>query len=168
LNRKLAEIEMLKEQNQRDAMKMLQQQERYKSDIIEMLNQIPAKIFLKDSKGNMVLCNKTVADGYGLPVDKVIGTHDRDHFDLTQVKEWEAHEKQIMALGKKTFVQEERFHDKTRFLKTTKLPFHIQHLGERGIMGFQFDVTDTMSAERLEKELREEIARLQSKKEALA
>jgi GAF domain-containing protein len=58
------EVERLKEENQRESSRMLANQERFKTDIIEILNQIPAKIFLKDSNGFMVLCNQTVAEGY--------------------------------------------------------------------------------------------------------
>jgi methyl-accepting chemotaxis protein len=165
---RIGEIEMLKEENQRESARMMNMQEMYKHDIIEILNQIPAKIFLKDSKGYMVLCNKTVADGYKLPVNKLIGTHDKDHFDLEQVKVWEEQELEIMKEGKKTFVQEERIHNKTRFLKTTKMPFYIQHLNQRGIMGFQFDVTESLDAERVEKALREEVAMLRTTAKAFA
>jgi GAF domain-containing protein len=168
LKNTVAEIERLKEETQREAKKMLNYQEMYRQDIIEILNQMPAKIFLKDSKGYMVLCNKTVADGYNLAVDKLIGTHDFDHFDPEQVKIWEAQEQEIMREGKKTFVQEERFHDNIKYLKTTKMPFYIHHLDQRGIMGFQFDVTNTLGAERIEKELRDEIARLRKSREAFA
>jgi PAS domain S-box-containing protein len=164
LKGRLGEIEKLKEQNQRESARMLELQEKYQHDIVEMLNQIPAKIFLKDSNGLMVLCNKTVADGYNLSVKQLIGTHDRDHFDHEQVKMWEKQEQEIMVGGKKTFVQEERFQNKTRFLKTTKMPFHIHHLNQTGIMGFQFDVTESLGAERTEKELREEIARLRGQR----
>jgi GAF domain-containing protein len=168
LKNKVAEIERLKEETQRETKKMLDFQEMYRQDIIEILNQMPAKIFLKDSKGYMVLCNKTVADGYNLSVDKLIGTHDYDHFDPEQVKVWESQEQEIMREGKKTFVQEERFHDNVKYLKTTKMPFYIHHLNQRGIMGFQFDVTNTLGAERVERELRDEIARLRNSKEAFA
>lgn len=160
LKNQMEVIERLKEEGLRESNKMLEYQERYKQDIIEILNQIPAKIFLKDSKGNMVLCNKIVADGYNLPIEKVIGTHDYDHFDAEQVKIWVAQEQEIFQQGKKTFVQEERMHDRLRYLQTTKMPFTIKHLDQVGIMGFQFDVTDTFGAERIEKELREEIAML--------
>jgi PAS domain-containing protein len=165
---RINEIEVLKEENQRESARMMEMQEKYKLDIIEILNQIPAKIFLKDSKGYMVLCNKTVADGYKLPVNKLIGTHDKDHFDLEQVKVWEEQEQEIMREGKRTFVQEERFQNKTKFLKTTKMPFYIQHLNQKGIMGFQFDVTESLDAERVEKALREEVAMLRNTKKAFA
>ena len=69
LNKKLEEIEKLKLDN-----------ENHKKDVIEILNAIPAKIFLKDKDGNMTLCNKEVAKAYNLPIEKLIGTHDRDHF----------------------------------------------------------------------------------------
>jgi methyl-accepting chemotaxis protein len=160
LQNTINEIEHLKEKNQQESSRMLAIQEKYKTDIIEVLNQIPAKIFLKDEKGFMVLCNKTVADGYNISVEELLGTHDRDHFDHEQVKVWEQQEREIVTKGRKTFLQEERFHEKVRYLQTTKLPFYIRHLDQKGIMGFQFDITDSLGAERIEKELRDEIARL--------
>lgn len=45
-------------------------------------------------------------------------------------------------------MQEERLNNKTRYLKTTKMPFHISHLNQTGIMGFQMDVTDSIKNEK--------------------
>jgi PAS domain-containing protein len=132
---------------EKELSRMLETYEKYKKDIIEILNEIPAKIFLKDSRGYIVICNKAVADSYNLPLEKIIGTHDKDHFDVEQAKVWAAQEEDIKREGKKTYVQEERIGNKLRYLKTTKMPFEIKHLNELGIMGFQVDVTDTMKAE---------------------
>jgi PAS domain-containing protein len=145
---KIEEVERLKEENQRETAKMLEYQEKYKQDIIGVLNELPAKVFVKDSKGYMILCNKVVADSYNLPVEQILGTHDKDHFGEEQAKEWAAQEAEIIKEGGRTFVQEERLHDKVRYLKTTKMPFYIQHLDELGLMGFQIDVTDSYKAEK--------------------
>jgi PAS domain-containing protein len=145
LKNKIAEIGHLKEQIQLESGARLELSEKFKKDIIEILNQIPAKIFLKDAKGNLILCNNAVADDYNLPLEKIIGTHDRDHFDPEQVKIWEAQEAEIKREGKKTFVQEQRLDGKVRYFSTTKMPFVIHHLNQTGLMGFQMDITDTMN-----------------------
>lgn len=143
---KVDEIAKLKEEVQQESQKMLEISDKYKKDIIEILNEIPAKIFLKDSKGYMVLCNNVVAAEYKLPIEQIIGTHDRDFFDPEQVKLWEGQEMEIKRDGKKTFVQEQVLDGKVRYYKTSKMPFLINHLNEVGIMGFQMDVTDSVQA----------------------
>jgi PAS domain-containing protein len=132
LKENMNEVERLKEQN-----------ERYKADVVEILNAIPAKIFLKDKEGNMVLCNQAVAMAYDLSIDKLIGTHDRDHFDASQAREFRNQELEVMRAGLQTYVQEERLNGQLRFFRTTKLPFFIHHLNQTGLLGFQFDVTDS-------------------------
>lgn len=77
--------------------------ENNKKDVIEILNSIPAKIFLKDKDGNMVLFNDEVAKACNLTIDKLIGTHDRDHLDEAQVKEFRKQELEIMSKGSQTF-----------------------------------------------------------------
>jgi PAS domain-containing protein len=131
---------------EKELSKMLDTHEKYRGDIVQMLNEIPAKIFLKDSRGYIVICNQAVAESYNLPIDKIIGTHDKDHFDPEQVKLWEAQEAEIKREGKKTFVQEERKGNKLRYLQTTKMPFEIKHLNQLGLMGFQIDVTENVAA----------------------
>jgi PAS domain-containing protein len=143
----MLEIESLKETNLQETKKMLDLLEKNKTDIIEILNAIPAKIFLKDSNGYMVLCNNAVAQSYNLPIHKLIGTHDKDHFDQEQAKLWREQELEIMRMGGKTFLQEERLNGKLRYLKTTKMPFFISHLNETGLLGYQFDVTDSYEKE---------------------
>jgi transcriptional regulator with PAS, ATPase and Fis domain len=135
LKNKIEEIERIKEDNQRESNNMMELYENYKKDFIEILNQIPAKSYLNDSKGYLVLCNQAMADSYNLPIGKLIGTHDKDHFDAEQAKIWGAQEAEIIREGKKrTYMQEERMNDKVRTFKTTKLPFIIHHLDQIGLM----------------------------------
>ena len=145
LNDKVFEIERLKDATSIESKKMLDALEKNRKDVIEILNAIPAKIFLKDSHGYIVLCNNEVARAYNLVAEELIGTHDKDFFDAKQVEQFRSQEVEVMNTGKMTYLQEERLNEKTRYLQTTKMPFYIHHLDETGLLGYQFDVTDSMT-----------------------
>jgi GAF domain-containing protein len=149
LQHQLKEIENLKDKN-----------EKIRIDLIEILNQMPAKIFLKDSQGYMLLCNAEVARRYNLSIDQIIGTHDRDHFAPELAEQYAQTEREIMKEGAQTYVQEEDLKGKITYLKTTKMPFFIRHLNETGLLGYQFDVTQSYEWEHKEKEFVSEITRL--------
>jgi PAS domain-containing protein len=153
---RLKEIERFKEENQ----KMLDSAEKNKKDVIEILNQIPAKIFLKDSKGYMVLCNAQLAKVYDLSIDQLIGTHDYDHFERSLAQSYFEKEQEIIRTGAQTYIQEERLTGELQYLQTTKMPFFIHQLNEVGLLGYQFDVTKVHSAESIQRELNEQVAKL--------
>ncbi len=127
-----------------DAKKKEIEIQQHQETIGNLINEIPAKIFLKDSKGKMVLVNKAVADAHEESIEELIGKSDFDFFsdnkELAQ-KLWEE-EQEIIKTGPKTFEQQEHVHNQNRYLRTTKIPFFIPYMNETGLLGFQFDITD--------------------------
>ncbi len=127
-----------------DAKKKEIEIQQHQETIRNLINEIPAKIFLKDSKGKMVMVNKAVADAHGESTEELIGKSDFDFFadnkELAQ-KIWEE-EQEIIKTGPKTFEQQEYVHNQNKYLRTTKMPFFIPYMNETGLLGFQFDVTD--------------------------
>lgn len=160
LQKRLSEIDLMKEENARQAQKTIEVVEKSKKDLTEILNHIPEKIFLKDNKGNMVVCNKAVAKVYGLPIEKLIGTHDYDHFEPHLAKAYFEKEQEIIKHGAETYIQEENLTGELRLLKTTKMPFFIHHLNETGLLGVQSDITDGVRIEQKEKEFMNQIEHL--------
>src|SRR5690606_28894166 len=119
---RMNEIEAMKEEMTRQTALTIEATEKSKKDIMAILDKIPEKVFLKDSKGYMLLCNEAVANVYGLPIDKLIGTHDYDHFEHSLAKSYFEKEQEIIKNGAETYVQEENLTGELRLLKTTKMP----------------------------------------------
>lgn len=136
------EMRRIKELESAKQAKLINEMEANKQLLNDILNRVPAKIFLKDHEGRFVLVNNEVADMYGVEPEKLYGTSDFDHHPAEDARIWKQEEEEIKAMGGKTFVQEEVYKGKTRYLQTTKLPFDIRTLGETGLLGIQFDVTE--------------------------
>lgn len=134
--RRIKEIETAKQAA------LIREMEANKQLLNDILNRVPAKIFLKDHEGRFVLVNNEVAAMYGVEADKLYGTSDFDHHPSEDARRWKQEEEEIKAAGGRTFIQEELFNGKKRYLQTTKLPFDIHTIGETGLLGIQFDVTE--------------------------
>ncbi len=109
---------------------------------INILNQLPQKIFLKDENGRMVLANINVAKAHNLSVDELIGKSDFDFVDAKTAQEWRNQELEIIKKGNDTYTFDETLHGHTRTLTTTKMAFYIPHLKQTGLLGIQTDITE--------------------------
>jgi PAS domain S-box-containing protein len=157
------QMERLKlEENERNE-KMIKDMEDYRKFLINVLDQIPGKIFVKDHDGKLLLLNSEVAKVYNKSVEELIGTSDFDNHTLKDAKVYRAKELEIIANGAETYIQEESLTGSKRFLKTTKMPFHLPHLNKTGLIGFQIDVTDAILLEDKIKKLNAEIKALRGK-----
>jgi PAS domain S-box-containing protein len=131
--------------------------------LIDILNKIPAKIFLKDEKGVFVVVNNAVADVYNKPVEQVIGTTDYDNHPDEDVDSWRKQELEIMEKGETTYIHTETSHEVTRYLKTIKMPLQVATTGNTGLLGIQLDVTDLKLLEAQVVKLNSEVAKLKKK-----
>src|SRR5260221_1468345 len=109
---------------------------------INILNQLPQKIFLKDENGKMVLANASVAKAHNLSVEELIGKSDFDFVDAKTAQEWRNQELEIIKKGSDTYIFDETLHGHTRTLTTTKKAFYIPHLKQTGLLGIQTDITE--------------------------
>lgn len=109
---------------------------------VNILNELPQKIFLKDENGKMVLANANVAKAHNLSVDELIGKSDFDFVDAKTAQEWRNQELEIIKKGSDTYVFDETLNGQTRTLTTTKKAFYIPHLKQVGLLGIQTDITE--------------------------
>lgn len=140
LNDKLKELEIVKTE-QVNAIHKLSAQKQIIQQVIE---QLPEKVFLKDSSGKFVLLNSALAEGYNKNINELIGTSDFDNFDHKLANEWRKIELEIMSSGKPNTCYED-FPDangQIRKLYCVKMPFRFADTGEIGILGYQVDVTE--------------------------
>ena len=117
--------------------------------LTNLVNEIPAKVFLKDSQGKMVMVNKKVADAHQCEPEELIGMSDFDFFkdDPALAKQLFEEEQEIIKEGGRTWEQKETVGDQDIFLRTTKMPIYLPHLGETGVFGFQVDITELKQME---------------------
>ncbi len=128
--------------------------------LIDVLNKIPAKVFLKDENGVFVVVNNAVASVYDKNPEQIIGTSDYDNHPNEDVDSWRKQELEIVSKGETTYLHKESLQDKSTFLKTTKMPFMLATTGKTGLLGIQFDVTDLKILEEQVHELKAEVERL--------
>lgn len=114
-----------------------------------LVNEIPAKVFLKDSQGKMVMVNKKVADAHHCQPEELLGLSDFDFFkdDPALAKQLFEEEQEIIKEGGRTWEQKETVGNQDIYLRTTKMPIYLPHLGETGLFGFQVDITELKKME---------------------
>jgi PAS domain-containing protein len=128
--------------------------------LIDVLNKIPAKVFLKDENGVFVVVNNAVASVYDKKPEQIIGTSDYDNHPNEDVDSWRKQELEIIAQGETTYLHKESLLGKTSYLKTTKMPFMLATTGNTGLLGIQFDVTDLKILEEEVHHLKAQVERL--------
>jgi len=128
--------------------------------LIDILDKVPAKVFLKDENGAFVVVNSAVASVYDKTPDQIIGTTDYDNHPNEDVDSWRKQEIEIMKEGTKVYVHSETdSKGVTRHLRTIKMPFMIATTGNIGLLGIQFDVTEQKLTEEKVHELKAELER---------
>ncbi|MCK5210707.1 MAG: PAS domain-containing protein, partial [Cyclobacteriaceae bacterium] len=127
--------------------------EDFKIMLMEILNEIPQKIFLKDAEGKMYIANKKVADAHGLPLFELIGKSDYDFVDKETADAWRKQELEIMKKGEEKYVFEDTLGGKKTILESIKKVFNIRSINQVGLLGIQNDITEKVELEARLKEL---------------
>ena len=157
ISKNISRIKKLETEAMQKAEKLLENEENLQKNrklLIDVLDKIPAKVFLKDENGVFVVVNSAVAAVYNKTVDQIIGTSDYDNHPDEDVDGWRKQEIEIMETGENTYMHSETLGGVTRHLKTIKMPFTIATTGKTGLLGIQFDVTDMKVLEEKLKEMR--------------
>ncbi|HYG37519.1 MAG TPA: PAS domain S-box protein [Cytophagales bacterium] len=150
LKEKLEEIETMKLRDEEKSKEILKTLEEHEKTLIEVINKLPQKIFLKDKDGKFLLANNAVAEAHKLSVDELLGKSDFDFFDLESATDYRNKELEIIKSGKPVYFPEEIFKDKNgteKILQTTKMPFYIGYLNQMGLLGIQTDITEVKKLE---------------------
>ena len=143
-----------------EARDMLKTIESNRKLLIDILNKVPAKVFLKDEKGVFVVVNSAVASIYNKTPEQIIGTSDYDNHPDEDVDNWRKQELEIVEKGEKSYLHIEKVKGKQHYLNTTKMPFVLATTGKTGLLGIQIDVTDLKIMEEQVHQLKAEVERL--------
>ncbi len=137
------EMKRIKEVDEEKNNEMLESIEKNRQLLVNVLNEIPGKIFVKDAKGVILICNQEVANVYNKKTEEIIGTSDFDNHPREDAEEYFKKEQEIIKNGAEKYIQKENISGKLKYLETTKMPFYIPHLDETGILGLQTDITES-------------------------
>ena len=143
-------IEELKREQEQSNKDIIENAEAYRLMLMEILNEIPQKVFLKDKDGKMVLANQQVADAHNLSLEELIGKSDFDFVDEATAQDWRNQELEIMKKGEEHYVFEEKLGGVSKILESIKKAFYIKPLDQYGLLGIQ---TDISALEALKKEI---------------
>jgi PAS domain S-box-containing protein len=152
LKEKLEQIQKVQKESDGRNKEMMEYMQNYKLTLLNILDQLPHKIFLKDNNGKMVLVNTVVAKAHNMTVDELIGKSDFDFVDHETAQQWRNQELEIIRKGSETYIFNEDLSGETVTLKSTKMAFYIPHLKQTGLLGVQTDITELEKLRELSKE----------------
>ncbi|WP_161947629.1 hybrid sensor histidine kinase/response regulator [Malonomonas rubra] len=128
-----------------------------------LLNAIPDLIFVKNTAGEYVECNKAFAQQLGVSEKDVIGKTDQDFFSEEVVEKLRQEEQEILSSGKPVD-KEERVQfpgQRERFMSTHKAVFRGLNGTLYGVAGIARDITETKRAEQERELLQAQLAQAQ-------
>jgi PAS domain S-box-containing protein len=126
--------------------------------LLNIINEIPEKIFVKDDNGNFLIANTLVAAKYGLTPEQLIGKSDFDFYEYEEAQKKIIRDKEIMAGGIGVSFEEGAFDKKDgRIVRSTFKPFKIDFLNRSGLIGIQIDITQIRKKEADLKTLNKEL-----------
>ncbi|MCE4565285.1 PAS domain S-box protein [Maribellus sp. CM-23] len=109
--------------------------------LINIINEIPEKIFLKDRNGKFLLANNNTAAGYGLTTSQIIGKSDADLYSPEKAAEKLSRINEILNSGHPHSYEEGDFNKKDGLIVSTRMkPFKLND-GSTGVLGIQVDIS---------------------------
>jgi len=116
-----------------------------------VIENIPDKIYAKDTEGRFILCNKAVVERMGKSDEKeVLGKTDFDFIDHKLANQFRANELEIIKTGIPLLNHEEPLDQAEggmRWNSTTKVPLRDLQGNTIGIVGVGRDITERKQAE---------------------
>jgi PAS domain S-box-containing protein len=142
LQKQLDEIQLIRKENESQHAAIIEGMGKYRQTLTNILDQLPHKVFLKDSEGKLILVNTAVAEAHNSTIEELIGKSDFDFVDPETALQWREQELQIIKNGSETYFFNENFSGHERTYKSTKMAFFIPHLEQLGLLGIQTDITE--------------------------
>lgn len=160
------EVGRLREEEKVKNEKLIAEVENNRKALLKILDYLPDKIYLKDSKGKMLVVNKTVLKAHGLELEDMVGKTDFDFIpDKALAKKLFEQEQEVIRTGipfKDTYT--ETLNNTGVIYDSIKFPFFIDYLNETGVLSVHTNITDRKDKEERIKELINELEKLEGKK----
>ena len=105
----------------------------------QVMDQLPYRVLLKDTRSVFIACNRLVADDLALPPEQIIGKCDTDFFPAELAQRYRDDDLRVMVSGTPQHHEEPYLRGgEARWLSTTKFPLRDK-LGEVVGVGVFFD-----------------------------
>ena len=130
-----------------------------RNQLERVINTVPQLIFAKNTDGEFILANETVAEAYGTTVSDLIGSTDADYTaDPDEVDAFTDDDRRVIETGEPLHRMEETLTDAAgneRVLETWKIPFTPVDGEDDAVLGVANDITDlTETREALDRQRR--------------
>jgi PAS domain S-box-containing protein len=108
-----------------------------------LLENLPQRVFLKNTDCVYVSCNRSYADALGIPPDEIAGKTDYDFHPPGLADKYTADDRRIIQSGRTEHI-EERYIEQGRELtvQTVKTPVKDQAGNVAGVLGIFWDITE--------------------------
>jgi PAS domain S-box-containing protein len=113
-----------------------------------LLENLPQKIFLKNTNSVYITCNKNYARDLMIRPEEIAGKTDHDFYPKKLAEKYRADDKRIMESGSIAELEEKYIQDgEERFVHTVKVPVKNKQNNLIGILGIFWDITERKRAE---------------------
>ncbi|WP_338239325.1 GAF domain-containing protein [Persicobacter diffluens] len=143
LRQNLEEISATQEQLERMQKEQRVQAEQHQTLMLDILDHVDGKVYLKDLDGKFLLVNQRFADEYGVSKDQLIGKSDFEFFTREKAEEFQKEEKRLIQLGKKCTTKKwVEFKGETKYWQVEKIPIFNPVTGRSGLLGIHFELQE--------------------------
>lgn len=133
--------------------------EKSESKYRTLLENLPRRIFLKDTNSVYVSCNENYARDIKIKPEEIAGKTDYDFYPKKLAEKYRADDKRIMEGGKTEDIEEKYIQDrKEAIVHTVKTPVKDQRGSVIGILGIFWDITEQKRAQEMLNNYREKMA----------
>ena len=127
-----------------------------------LVENIPQKIFTKDTESVFVSCNENFAKDLGISPDQLAGKSDYDFFPRELADKYRADDKRIMETGKTEDLVEKYIQPgEEAWIQTIKTPIRQKDGTVTGILGVFWDITERKQAEAEREKLQAQLIQAQ-------
>ncbi|MEE9377163.1 MAG: PAS domain S-box protein, partial [Candidatus Lokiarchaeia archaeon] len=113
-----------------------------------LVENLPQKIFLKDSNSVYISCNNNLAKDLKIRAEDIAGKTDYDFFPKNLADKYRADDKRILKSGETEEIDEDYIQgDKKVFVHTVKTPIKDENGNNLGLLGIFWEITERKIAE---------------------
>jgi PAS domain S-box-containing protein len=113
----------------------------------ELLDALPALIFLKDDHNTIIRANRKACESIGLPHEQVEGRRTEDFYPAELAAAYLKDDLAVIETGQARLgiIEPNRTpKEETRWVRTDKIPYYIQTLRSPGVLVMALDVTEQL------------------------
>ncbi len=137
------------------------------SEVITLLDSLPAFAFFKDSKSRYIIANQRFCDAMGCTKDQIIGKTDYDFLSKEIADKYRQDDLKVINSGEMLYVREEQIYLDNKYITigTRKVPLKDENGNVFGLIGLGFDITERKEAEEAIKKYSKELEELNANKD---